>query len=102
MPDWVMHLDRSSLTDFLRQSLWAIPALEILHLVGLVFTIGGAASVDLRLLGRGQNIDIRALLQLLLPFTGLGFAIAASSGVLLFTAAPAELYVNPIFGCSWQ
>ncbi len=82
----------------LRESQYAFPVVEGVHLLGLAFSVGLLAFVDLRLAGvllRDEPV-LRVLGQLR-PFILGGFAITFTTGVLLFWAMSIKLLPNPIF-----
>jgi hypothetical protein len=95
--DWLAVLEQSDLTAYLRASPWAVPLLQMLHLLGLVLLVGGAGSFDLRLLRRKTAIDLPAFAGLVLPWAWAGFAVVVLSGSLLFMASPLEMVLNNAF-----
>lgn len=97
MISWLEMIEASDLTAFLRSSVFAVPALEVLHLIGLAMFVGGAMSIDLRLLGRHDMDELTALFRRALPWTQAGFGLLLASGILLFLESPIELYVNSAF-----
>jgi hypothetical protein len=76
---------------------WAYPALESAHLAGVALLVGSLAVLDLRVWGRGAALPVAALARLSLALTALGFALAAASGLLMFTTQPQELLANRAF-----
>ncbi len=76
---------------------WAYPALESLHIVGIGLLLGSLAVLDLRLWGIDTGIEPAALARLALPVTLLGFAMAATSGGLMFASQAGELLANQAF-----
>ncbi len=90
---WLYH--QPSLTE-LRESQVAYPAVQVLHVLGLVLMIGTVVVVDLRLLNvifRKQSAH--AILSQLLPISWVGFTILLLSGPLLFAAQAEKVYGNP-------
>jgi len=83
---------------WVRSSENAFPAAEVVHVIGIALLFGTIAIVDLRLIGVvGRTRPAKAVMKDCLPWTWLGFAIAASSGLLMFLSN-AELYgVNTEF-----
>lgn len=75
----------------------AYPALEVVHLIGLGLLLGPLAVLDLRLWGWARGLDVRALARLALPAVAAGFALAAGSGLLMFSTQPQDLLVNRFF-----
>jgi hypothetical protein len=82
---------------FMREALYAYPIAETIHIWGIALLFGSIALVDLRLLGLGRRMPIALLAHYAVPWTLLGFLIAALSGLAMFTAHAAEFIVQPVF-----
>lgn len=82
---------------FVRESPWAYPTLEVVHLVGLALVFGTLWLVELRLLGRLRAFEATALARAVLPWTLAGFALSLASGLLLFASRADEFVSNPAF-----
>lgn len=89
-------LEHNALTVWLRTSL-AYPVLESVHIIGLATMFGSLLTVELRLLGLIRHVEIVALARGVLPWTLLGFLLAAGTGLSMFFARAAELITNPVF-----
>jgi hypothetical protein len=95
---WLHRLAESAPAAWIRGSLWAYPAVEILHILGFVILVGAAVLFDLRLLGISRNtIPVRNLARHLLPFSRMSLLLVVPTGFLLFTTQPVELAGNPVF-----
>lgn len=92
--DW---LENTPWAAGIRQSLWLYPALEIVHIVGIVVLVGAAFMFDLRLLGISKNIPLFDLLRHLLPWSARGLLLIIPSGVLLFMTNAKALGSDPTF-----
>ena len=94
----VVHtVEASGVGRFMREALYAYPAAEVVHIVGLGLLFGSIAIVDLRLLGLGRAITLPALLHFAVPWSIAGFVLAALSGALMFTAHVEEFLEQPVF-----
>ena len=78
------------------QSLFAYPGVLLLHTIGLAMVVGPSVVLNLRLLGVGRRIPL-ATLKNVFPLMWVGFAINASSGIVLFAAAAELTGVKPVF-----
>jgi hypothetical protein len=87
----------TGLGRFMREALWAYPLTEAVHIVGLALLFGSIAIVDLRLIGAGRKVPAAALVGYAVPWSLLGFAMAAASGLMMFTAHAAEFLDQPVF-----
>jgi len=87
-------LKTGDIAAFISAKVWAWPALEALHFVGLSLMFGIIIVVDLRILGMMKKVDYAAMHRLL-PWGVLGFAINLVSGMLFFITQP-EQYIENI------
>ena len=94
---WLAAVEDSGVGAAMRDSPWLYPAVEIIHLLGLATLVGCAAAFDLRLLGVSRHLPARATARHLLSLARVGFAVAAASGLLLFTADATAIAANPAF-----
>lgn len=89
-------LEQSALAVWLRTSL-AYPVLETLHIIGLATLFGSLLIVELALLGLIRRLDVLPLARSILPWSLLGFMLAAATGLGMFLARAGELIANPAF-----
>ena len=92
----IAEMESNALAVWLRTSL-AYPVLESVHLIGLATLFGSVLIVDMRLLGMIRHIGVGALARGVLPWTWIGFLLAAGSGLCLFFARATELIDNSVF-----
>jgi hypothetical protein len=81
----------------LKTHVWAYPALEVVHIVGIALLLGNLVLLELRVFGRGAALPIKDLARLSLSVALCGFGLAAASGLLMFATQPAELLSNRVF-----
>ncbi|MBU0745261.1 MAG: hypothetical protein KKB95_19125 [Gammaproteobacteria bacterium] len=81
----------------LKTHVWAYPALEVVHIVGIALLLGNLVLLELRVFGRGAALAIQDLARLSLSVALCGFALAAGSGLLMFATQPTELLSNRVF-----
>lgn len=81
----------------LKTHAWAYPALEIVHIVGIALLLGNLVLLELRVFGRGAALPVPELARLSLGLAGLGFSLAAATGLLMFATQPQELLANSAF-----
>ena len=94
MASAIHTVEASGVGRFMREALYAYPVAETAHIAGIALLFGSIAIVDLRLLGLGKRIPLGALVAFAVPWSLAGFAIAASAGLLMFTAHAEELSRN--------
>lgn len=91
-------LEDSWLAAAIRQSLWLYPALEIVHIIGIVLLVGPALMFDARLLGFSPGVDVTSLSRHLLPWARRSlFFLIIPSGFLLFTTNAVILATDAVF-----
>jgi len=73
------------------------PALEAVHIVGIGLLLGSLVVFELRVWGLGRALDLRALARLALPISVTGFALALSSGAIMFLSQVDEMLGNQAF-----
>jgi hypothetical protein len=76
---------------------FAYPLLEALPIVGIAMLLGSLLLVELRVWGFGEALPLAALARLALPLTLAGFALAATTGSLMFASQPGDLIANRVF-----
>ncbi len=81
----------------LKSHVWAYPALEVVHISGIALLLGNLVLLELRVLGLGSGLPVKDLARLSLGIAASGFALAATSGLLMFASQPAELLNNRAF-----
>ena len=60
-------LEGSGVGHWMREALWAYPAVETVHIIGLALLFGSIVIVDLRLIGLGRNVSAVARFPRLKP-----------------------------------
>lgn len=85
----------SGIYDFMN-SAWGWPTIESLHFIGLSLLLGTVGLFDLRVLGIGRGISMRAVHKLV-PLGVAGFSLNVSTGLLFFVSAPDQYAYNPAF-----
>src|SRR5437667_2631292 len=97
-PLFLRTIEDSGISTWLRESEspFAFYFVLLFHTFGLALLVGANAVIDLRLLGIQPDIPL-APLKRLFGVMWLGFAINATSGMLLLTAYPTKALTNPVF-----
>jgi hypothetical protein len=83
--------------ESLRSHVWAYPALEVVHIIGIALLLGNLVLLELRVFGLGAELPVKALSRLSLGIALTGFSVVAASGLLMFASQPAELLANRAF-----
>ena len=85
------------LAQALREGVWLYPVVETLHIIGFAVLVGAVAMFDLRVLGFGRHLPVRALARHLLPWSAGSMLLVVPTGLLLFVADPLALLANRVF-----
>jgi hypothetical protein len=92
------EIEASHIGTAIRQSMWAFPILNLVHLLGLMVAAGTIVYWDLRLLGLGlRRSAVSEVGRQLLPWTWGGFSVMFISGGLLAWSEAGRLYSNFFF-----
>ncbi|AOG22280.1 hypothetical protein [Acidovorax sp. RAC01] len=76
---------------------WAYPALEVVHIAGIALVVGNLVLLELRVFGLGRMLPVKDLARLCLSLAVVGFALIATSGLVMFATQAAELLANRAF-----
>lgn len=96
--EFCLWLASTSWSIQLHESLYLYPLLESTHVLSITIFVGTLAFIDLRMLGVSfGQVAISHMLQKVLPWTLLGFAILIITGVLLFYAIPVRTFHSIFF-----
>jgi hypothetical protein len=93
-------LDQWAPIVWLKTNVYAYPMLEVTHIVGIALVFGTLWIVDLRLLLRINaldKLDAQLLAKALLPWTIVGFLLAAMTGLTMFVSRIGDLISNTAF-----
>ena len=90
-------LETTGAGRFMRESLWAFPIAEAIHIMAFAIVVGSIVVLDLRLLGLSRRIPVAKLSAHIVPWTLGAFAFAVASGLSMFTAHTADYLTNPVF-----
>lgn len=97
MPEILQWLENSTWATAIRQSLWMYPALEIIHILGIVLLVGAAMLFDFFLLGFSTNLPLVGMARYLLTWSRRGLILVIPSGLLLFITNAETLGLDPTF-----
>ena len=91
---WAAWLEATALGEQMRSSALLYPALNLLHLLGLVLLLGPMLLLDARLLGAGRSFPLTAVSRTLTPLAVAGLLLLLGSVVCLFAADAGPLAVD--------
>jgi hypothetical protein len=90
--------ESSALGEFIRTSLWLFPAIECVHLLGLVLMGGAVLLVDLKLLGVGlRDFPMPAVARNGHRLLIAGIVVMIATGVPLFLSEAIKCYYSTAF-----
>jgi hypothetical protein len=100
MPDMYPFIDwlqNTWLSNSIRDTLW-FPAIETVHLFGIVTLLGTTLALDLRLMDIGlRGRPVSRLMRGLLPWTWAAFFVMVCTGSGLFISDPMRFFYNASF-----
>lgn len=88
-------VEASGVAVFMRENAIAFPLAEAVHVLGLSVVVGSIGMVDLRLLGvSARSHAVTRYAGEILPWTWGAFAVAATTGLLMFSSAATKYAAN--------
>ena len=98
LSDLVAFFEDSGIATAIRESDTLFPFIESVHVVAISLVVGTILALDLRLLGLASvGRPVSRLANAILPVTWGAFAIAATSGFLLFISNASKYLGNGFF-----
>ena len=85
------------LSEAIRRSVWAYPALETIHIASFAAVFGSLMVLELRVFGAGPAVPLSPLARLSVPIALISFAFAAAAGLLMLISSASEIVTNPAF-----
>lgn len=95
--EFLADLQATGIAQALRQSRWAYPAVNVLHLLGLASLFGAILVLDLRMLGLWRGLDPDAIRRPAVRTAAAGLVVAVATGMLLFVVRAVEYAAMPVF-----
>jgi hypothetical protein len=93
--DW---LTATSLSQAIQTTSWAIPGIQVIHIVCLATLFALALGFSLRIAGRGFALEsLASLAGRFVPAMWICLALLLLSGALLILAEPFRTITNPVF-----
>lgn len=90
-------LQQLPLAVAIRESAWAFPLLEIVHIAAFAAMIGTVLTVEMRVLGLQQTVPLRELGRLGIKIALSAFVVIGLSGSLLLLTDPLGYIANRAF-----
>ncbi len=85
------------LSEAIRRSIWAYPALETIHIASFATVFGSLMVLELRVFGAEPTVPLSPLARLAVPLALTAFAIAAAAGLLMLISSATETVLNTAF-----
>ena len=93
--EWLGWLEQSGLGQIARNSAWLFMAVNVLHVLGAAFVVGGIAVFDLKVLFDRE--DAAVVGRVAIPLAAAGLLVQIPTGVTLLAVEARALGVNPAF-----
>jgi hypothetical protein len=96
--EFLHWVETTPLAIFVSQSTYGFAAIDMFHVAAVAVVFGTIAILDLRLTGMAfSDFSVTDLSRQVLPWTWVAFAIAAVTGVLMFSGQAVKYSVNFAF-----
>jgi hypothetical protein len=96
MMDFLLWLENTAPSVFMREDFYAYFVALIFHALGMALLVGGGIAVSLRAMGVASGAPIERF-RAFFPWMWLGALLALLSGIGLLAGYPAKALTNPIF-----
>jgi hypothetical protein len=93
--DWLGWLETSTLGEAARNSAWLFLVVNVLHVLGAAFVVGGIAVFDVKVLLDREDAEETG--RIAIPLAALGLLLQIPTGVTLLAVEARSLGVNPAF-----
>ena len=93
--EWLAWLEASALGEVARNSAWLFLVVNVLHVLGAAFVVGGIVVFDLKVLFDREEAEETG--RIAIPLAALGLLIQIPTGVTLLAVEARALGVNPAF-----
>lgn len=92
-------LESTRVGSAIRDSSWLFPAIESVHVLGIIVLVGSTGLFDLRLLGKGFLRQQRAseVAKQVMPWVWGSFSVMFVTGVLMFSSEATRCYQSWFF-----
>ena len=92
-------IEKTAFGSAIRNSDWLFPAIESVHVLGIVILVGSTGLFDMRLLGTGFLKRERAsdVAKQVMPWVWSSFAVMFVTGVLMFSSEATRCYQSWFF-----
>jgi hypothetical protein len=94
--EFLIWLEHSEFSTWMRESDWGHPIVLCFHAVGMALVVGISFMFSARVLGYAKSFPLAAFDQLF-GLAWFGFAMNAVSGIVLLMAEPRRMPVTPAF-----
>jgi hypothetical protein len=89
-------IKNTAIGEWVRNSVWAFPALQSVHFIGMAMLVGIVGAIDLRVLGFARAVPL-APLHRFLALAFVGFGLNLMTGIMFFCHDPFEYAFNTSF-----
>ncbi len=93
--EWLAWLEASALGEVARNSGWLFLVVNVLHVLGAAFVVGGIAVFDLKVLFDREEAEETG--RVAIPLAATGVALQVPTGLTLLAVEATKLGVNPAF-----
>jgi hypothetical protein len=98
MTAFATWLYRTPLTVFLENAAWAVPTIQVLHILSIAVVFGGAMFIALRVFGLLETgVPLPAVLDQFLPPMAAALGVLAVTGALLIASEPNRAMFRTVF-----
>lgn len=97
MEAFAQWLANTSFSQGVQRTLWLIPVLQSIHILGIAVVLSSVAMIELRIVGVVKSQTMVQTAHRFLPWLWAGLILLAATGILLIIGEPKRSLPNPAF-----
>ena len=97
MEAFAQWLAGTSLSQGIARTLWLIPVLQSIHILGIAVVLSSVAMIELRIAGITRSQTMTQTAHRFLPWLWIGLLLLAATGMLLIIGEPKRSLPKPAF-----
>jgi hypothetical protein len=97
MEVFAQWLAGTSFSHGVQRTLWLIPVLQSIHILGIAVVLSSVAMIELRIVGVVKSQTMIQTAHRFLPWLWAGLILLAATGILLIVGEPKRSLPNPAF-----
>lgn len=96
--DWALWISDTRLSLLMVENFWAIPIVQVIHILAIAAAFGAALMINLRVLGKsGHGMTMAQTSKRYAPWMWWGLVVLLLTGLLMIAGEPIRELINAVF-----